>query len=1040
MPTLPEIPARLVRAIKAGDCIPFFGSGVGCQAGLPDWNTVVHTIEERILTVAAQQRKKTQTKAFLREANNLSIVEHFRKLVSQNEYEEFLLERFGVTTSPSRLHELIAQIPCPFFITTNFDPLFEGAYHNIHEYLPLVCTRHDQVVSARATGRSFLIKLHGCIQDLSTIVFSQRDYDEFQVRQQGLLDYVRTLLDASVILFVGYSFTDPDFENLIGRSTVLTAGSRRDDYAIFRRLNGPQVDLLRDRGIQVLNVQEYDHIPDIFDAIHSELGATSPAPAVPSTEEDDISALVSSFHDAMIPALLPFASPLPEVTDLTNQIFVPRRVNIRQQAGQSGSAEVVTEATLTLPDDLVEFQASSRKTLLTGEPGCGKTVLMSALVVRGIALDDGSLYALIRLRELVSMNTDPIMHLASLAAEFHGTELSVEEQHLRQLLVSTKSHFYFDGFDEVDPRLRGHVAREIEDLLAQFDGLSVVVSTRPLTGDYPLHDFILTRFAPLSSVEALALIDNISRQLPDATCSVEKASDTITRFPYIGMNPLLVTCLMLAKDICAHTRLSATEVTSAALDVLIRRGLLRTQDERPVCSETDFRMVLARAAFRLWLDGQTAGAPSTSWEASFGVAAGAAGVDSDPKRLLGIAVDDMGVLRLMGQDSVGFVIRSFHELLVAEVIVSEGAEITFSNQYSDDATWGNVIRFIAVLTSHDKRRQILERTWSTNPTLTLRIVADCDDGFATLPQLVSVENEDEVISLLKSVAFRLTESEVVECIEPLFLRSRRNGHVLYFAVGILEKISESGEDGLAAAAATKILGRFWDEARQHGIVPDFVGIPGGLYRIGDDDGVEIDERPAHNVLLKEFLIGTTLVTNREFKAFAPSFEPGYGSDQDDMPATDLTWYEGMLYSRWITEGRGRLPTEAEWEVSSRGPYDDGRQYPWGNDADPSRANVNRSAGKGTPVKKYPPNDFGLFDTTGNAFEWCHDWHDSTYYENSPLDSPMGPATGRHKAMRGGCWARGWDVARCSYRVRQIPATRDILVGFRVCCPSGTATH
>jgi formylglycine-generating enzyme required for sulfatase activity len=185
----------------------------------------------------------------------------------------------------------------------------------------------------------------------------------------------------------------------------------------------------------------------------------------------------------------------------------------------------------------------------------------------------------------------------------------------------------------------------------------------------------------------------------------------------------------------------------------------------------------------------------------------------------------------------------------------------------------------------------------------------------------------------------------------------------------------------------------------------------------------------------------------------------WGVDQkDNSPVVNVSWNDAVAYCNWLSQKEGttyRLPTEAEWEYACRAGTT-GRSYN-GNDPEKlteianvwdaaAKENVSRSSNNNlnssdgwaftSPVGEFRPNNFGLYDMIGNAWEWCSDWYGEDYYSKSPHRDPTGPISGSHRIQRGGGWYN-WAVrCRSATRAHGVPGYRHCSVGFRVVRSAG----
>jgi formylglycine-generating enzyme required for sulfatase activity len=243
-----------------------------------------------------------------------------------------------------------------------------------------------------------------------------------------------------------------------------------------------------------------------------------------------------------------------------------------------------------------------------------------------------------------------------------------------------------------------------------------------------------------------------------------------------------------------------------------------------------------------------------------------------------------------------------------------------------------------------------------------------------------------------------------------------------------------------------------------------IQIPAATFIMGSDDST--DERPPHSVSLEAFLIDETEVTQQEYQTLMgvnPSILKGDGM----LPVENITWYDAVMFCNarstrdrlepvyrytHFLGGAGdgcaglrdleidfdkngfRLPTEAEWEYACRAGT--ATEYYWGNDINGDYAwHAGNSEGTTHPVGQKKPNAWGLYDMSGNVWEWCNDLFDKLYYSSSPKHAPKGAASGLTRAVRGGSWNdTRIHHLRCCARGELSPERRSQHYGFR--CVAG----
>lgn len=223
--------------------------------------------------------------------------------------------------------------------------------------------------------------------------------------------------------------------------------------------------------------------------------------------------------------------------------------------------------------------------------------------------------------------------------------------------------------------------------------------------------------------------------------------------------------------------------------------------------------------------------------------------------------------------------------------------------------------------------------------------------------------------------------------------------------------------------------------------PEMVTVPGGTFTMGDEhgDGYSV-EKPTHRVSLSTYKLSKTEVTVAQYRKFCESVgftmpkEPSW-SWQDNHPIVNVSYQDALFFCEWLSEETGKrynLPTEAQWEFAAKGGNQSrGYKFSGGNSILFVGWFKNSSGGKTHEVATKKPNELGLYDMSGNVWEWCLDWYDGDYYASSPSNNPKGPNSGADRVARGGSFKSSANGCRVADRSNLYPSGRENGLGFRV---------
>ena len=233
-----------------------------------------------------------------------------------------------------------------------------------------------------------------------------------------------------------------------------------------------------------------------------------------------------------------------------------------------------------------------------------------------------------------------------------------------------------------------------------------------------------------------------------------------------------------------------------------------------------------------------------------------------------------------------------------------------------------------------------------------------------------------------------------------------------------------------------------------------VFVKGGTFQMGSASG-EDDEKPVHSVTVSDFYIGKYEVTQDLYESVMGNNPSYFKESGKDAPVEKVSWYDAVEYCNKRSDKEGlkrcysgsgenincdfdangyRLPTEAEWEFAARGGNKSkGYTYSGSNDINEVAWYRDNSGSKTHSAGGKQANELGIYDMSGNVWEWCWDWY--VDYSSGSQNNPRGSSSGSYRVYRGGSWSYGASYCRIAYRSCYDPGFSSSNLGFRFACSS-----
>ncbi len=217
-----------------------------------------------------------------------------------------------------------------------------------------------------------------------------------------------------------------------------------------------------------------------------------------------------------------------------------------------------------------------------------------------------------------------------------------------------------------------------------------------------------------------------------------------------------------------------------------------------------------------------------------------------------------------------------------------------------------------------------------------------------------------------------------------------------------------------------------------GVVLEFVWIPKGCFQMGSNSG-NSDEKPVHKICVDGFWIGKYEVTQAQWEVIVGNNPSNFKVCGGNCPVESVSWDDVQSFIQTLNskvKQTFRLPKEAEWEYAARSGGKN-ELYSGGKEINNLAWHYKNSKKTTHKAGTKSANGLGIYDMSGNVWEWCQDWYDSDYYKTSPANNPTGPSFGSERVPRGGSWRESERYCKVTTRTRYRPSENSTNLGFRL---------
>ena len=261
-----DIPGDLIEQIKAGKCVAFVGAGLSQAAELPGWPKLLRLMIEWAEEHGKDMSDRADLEKDIKDNKLLDVAEEMRERLGENDFRQFMMEIFhNSDLGPVEAHELLAAIPFSAILTSNYDTFVEDTCIR-NGRSPLIFTQLDcpELAGALRYDAFYVLKVHGTINRMETIVLGRRDYREAMFSNPAYQQHLVTLFSIKTVLFLGFALTDPDLMALMDKLGATFGGYAGKHYALMYVKEVPpyrQRRFERDYNIHIIPYDNHSEVP-----------------------------------------------------------------------------------------------------------------------------------------------------------------------------------------------------------------------------------------------------------------------------------------------------------------------------------------------------------------------------------------------------------------------------------------------------------------------------------------------------------------------------------------------------------------------------------------------------------------------------------------------------------------------------------------------------------------------------------------------------------------------------------------------------------